>query len=365
MAGGEVQAVTLGMVVTEASRCFRAANSTQLGGATYGYNCTIDDVRTTAATRNAVSNTFVYILFTICVYGVVGNVLSFVALGRDKTKRDITILLLKVLAVGDTINLMARIQEAILFIVRHVCSQESAGILILDMFAFVCVDIAQTLATWLVLPVTLERYVFICHPLHAERFTSKTRTKCFVGLVIGFVVAFNIPNILYHVYAGMKYYPIGEHRNSSSYAYLQTLAESRFMYIYWHYIKTLVAVALPLLLLVILNVKLMYSLHMSARRLAHVTGSPGERGVAKILITIVTTLLLCQGPSAVIQALDLAGIIKPIAIMQPVGATLLVLNSACNFVIYCAFGPRFRRVLLDMLRCKKADRDDWSSVTFV
>ena len=353
--------------------CRIATNGSNINS--LGYSCpTLERENNPENPVNAVSNIFVFILLSLCIYGMIGNVLSFLALERDKTKRDITIYLLKVLAVGDSINLLARIMEATMYIVRHFYGFGGNPVLIFDMFAFVCVDIGQTLATWLVLPVTLERYIFICQPLHAHRLTTMRRTKTLLSILVGSVMVFNIPNLIYFVYASLKCYQYGVASGNRAFELLEDFVNSRFMYIYWHYFKTMVAVAIPLVILVLFNGRLIYSLQVFVKRnTQRVQGAGetmrGERGTAKILVAIVTLLLLCQGPSALVQALYLAGVIGPVSLMQPIGATLLVFNSASNFIIYCAFGKRFRRILIQMLCCKTKYRflrtNTWTSVTFV
>jgi len=131
------------------------------------------------ATKSAGSPTYifyrtvveVYIVSALCLAGVIGNLLSMMVLRRDRDRPNATNWLLQALAVVDTFYLLACIFIHPLKTINDVGDPEGARATLRRVFpymepqAWVLASTAQTAAVWLVLLVTVDRYVAVCQPL--------------------------------------------------------------------------------------------------------------------------------------------------------------------------------------------------------
>ena len=116
----------------------------------------------------------VYVVSALCVAGVVGNLLSMVVLRRDRDRPNATNWLLQALAVVDTVYLLASALIQPLKTVNDVgdpAGDGGARAVLRRVFPYVephawaLASTAQTATVWLVLLVTVDRYVAVCQPL--------------------------------------------------------------------------------------------------------------------------------------------------------------------------------------------------------
>ena len=113
----------------------------------------------------------VYIVSALCVAGVIGNLLSMIVLRRDRDRPNATNWLLQALAVVDSIYLVASVLIQPLKTINDIGDLDGPRAALRRVFPYVeppawaVASIAQTAAVWLVLLVTVDRYVAVCQPL--------------------------------------------------------------------------------------------------------------------------------------------------------------------------------------------------------
>src|SRR5688572_20846962 len=105
----------------------------------------------------------IYVVGTLSVLGILGNLISIVVLGQDQSIRKTTRFLLQMLAVADGIYLIT-----CLFVLTSKTINDLTDWLpdsfhiawpSIELFAWPCVSIAHTCTVWLVVVVTADRYV--------------------------------------------------------------------------------------------------------------------------------------------------------------------------------------------------------------
>lgn len=93
--------------------------------------------------------------------------------------------------------------------------------------------------------------------------------------------------------------------------------------------------------------------------------SSQEKNITNIIVVIITVVLLCHTPDRVLTVFK--AILKPenkhcpdpLIYASHFCNLLIVVNSSANFVVYCIYRRRFRRILLSLVcRCPCVS-DDW------
>jgi len=122
----------------------------------------------------------VYVVTALCVAGVIGNALSMIVLRRDRDRPNATNWLLQALAVVDTCYLLTCVLIQPLKTVNEVGDPHGPRAALERVFPYVephawaLASTAQTAAVWLVLLVTVDRYVAVCQPLKVRVVNNST-----------------------------------------------------------------------------------------------------------------------------------------------------------------------------------------------
>ena len=130
-----------------------------------------------------------------------------------------------------------------------------------------------------------------------------------------------------------------------------------YRYLYSGVLYSFVLFIVPLLSLIFLNSKLILTIQRGKRQWDKLQfRQRKEQNLTIIPLTIVLLFFICGVPALVVNVIEA---INPYLLSQPsylafmvVANLLVVLNSACNFVIYCLLGKKFRTKLIQLCQCK-------------
>ena len=304
-----------------------------------------------------------------CLLGFTGNVLSIVILRRDPRK-SVTLFLLTVLAVADFLFLMPMV---VLFVVPGFCRflpdcnpSLERTLPYIDQYGWAVASMFHTGTVYVVVLVTIHRYISVCKPHDAPRLSTISIARRQVLLVIMFAVLFNIPRFLeFDVevedlakYNGTNithaqpepqrvFTPVG--RNVWFQVLYKNIAFYLFMYI------------IPLFTLIILSSRLARTLqkrHKNRFRMS-VRRHQREDNTTFVLIIVVAVFVICQTPTPFQRFFyytfgDAGRACGHFFFyFERFADYLAVLNSCVNFMIYVIFARGFRQNLTDMCVGKK------------
>jgi len=106
--------------------------------------------------------------------GILGNLVSVVVLGRDRSIRRTTGLLLRAVGVADSAYLVTCLLFQTVKTVHEVTDWLPAAVRgawpYVEPYIWPLASTAQTCNVWLVVVLTADRYVAICRPLHAAQY---------------------------------------------------------------------------------------------------------------------------------------------------------------------------------------------------
>jgi len=308
-----------------------------------------------------------YIPLVLVPVGLCSNLLSLLVLGLDKTMIRTTKFLLQMLSLADSLFLLIYPMYGLMAyhgLLSTVCRRAIASA------CSTCLrPIVHMAAVWMVVIVTVERYIAISWSLHAARHITMTRVRIAVGVVWISSIVFSLPYCMeFKIQLDDEYTCTNDWSGLIDYYVLYR--------VYHPYIKPILVFALPLTLLIVFNSLLVKAIRRSTNRTRQIMTSrvvteghhisSNEQRVTYMTIGVVIVFIVCQLPKAISGIYDTINLGKAsrftllvqsqLVIFLSICSPLLVLNSVVNFFIYFLLGSRFRTILVNCMRCRQRDR---------
>ncbi|CAG5118433.1 unnamed protein product [Candidula unifasciata] len=247
--------------------------------------------------------------------------------------------------------------------------------------------VSSDLSVWLIIAVTVERYIVVCFPFQASSMCNVSRAR---KVIVGLFLLMLVLNVHFLWTAEI----IEEHEQIMCRGgeHFRQLVEE-----IWPWVDTLIYSFLPFLTITILNVFIIREVagaHSNRARLAasesetscippggtNASGGPAARRgntcegtrLTALLLTVSFTFLLLTLPNNIAlivsrfwnqkydkkedqmtfqeRKLAVHGMAK-FKLLMTIAELLMYTNHSINFFLYCATGNKFRQQVLDLLRC--------------
>jgi len=329
----------------------------------------------------------VYVVGTLCALGIAGNLLSIIVLGRDRTIRRTTGFLLQMLAVADAVYLVACIfYQTLNCIVKWtdwLPSVVRRRWPYVEVYAWPMASLAQTATVWLVVVLTVDRYIAICRPLHAAHYSTMSRVRKAVAAVWIFAAVYNLPRFFERV-VGVVGVDVSANSTSPTVTSSpdlvpitspETIVDSPrvvmqksamlnsrvYILVYKMCLFFVVRFLIPFAALAFCNQRLIRAMRASSRIRRHSGGNIVDSQDTRILVVVVLVFVICELPDLIMRACYMiyyhapalcAHLKTPLYYLNVASNLMLTVNSSINFVIYCFMGRRFRLILLRTIRCR-------------
>ncbi|XP_013387990.1 FMRFamide receptor [Lingula anatina] len=309
---------------------------------------------------------FGIILHIICIFGVVGNLVSFFVLSRKEMRSSSSCYLMALMIFNTVVLLTAYSNDVMTGI--GVGSMYGAVSNYILTFGSAVGQWCSDCSTWLTIALTVERYIFVCHTFQASTMCTMRRAIIvIVFLSIGMFLydipwflrqevrsvtcPFNDEPITYIVMRSEK------HRPSDMYYNIQLL-----------YIMPALFLIVPIFVLTAFTVILLLEVRKSNKlRQQMSTTQTAEINVTVVLISVVVVFLICTLPNCIFA---ITRTVKKIEkaddpyfdiyftftgrVCFIVANVFFYSNSALNFLIFCTVGQKFRKTFkrIFLRRCK-------------
>lgn len=285
----------------------------------------------------------------VIALGVIGNTMAMIVLTR-RTMYTSTNIFLTALAIWDTMVLLVCVLLISLQELFRPFKEQVFPYVVI--YAYPIALAAQTATVWLTVSFTVERYIAVCHPLRAASMCTIPRARTVVLLISVVSILYNVPRWFEYTVQNFQ-----DSYNQTCILLSKTRLGNDSIYhkIYFGWLYFLVMCFIPLCSLAILNAFLIMAVKRSKqqRRDMNVRQSR-ENNVTIMLVSVVMVFIICQVPALIYNMAYSIDMHKMTAfvgwvVLSDIRNFLVTLNSAINFILYCALGQKFRRTFVRTL----------------
>lgn len=319
-----------------------------------------------------------YIPPVLLLVGTIGNFLAFLVLRKFASKIS-TYSYLSVLALMDLLVLYVGLLRLwIGQLIGKDVKDESDLLCKLAIFlGYVCSDIS----VWLIIAVTIERYIAVSYPLKASAFCQVKRARIAILLPIGTISAIN-----FHFFWTVE---LSEKNYENKKVAMQCDAAPEFAFLVndvWPWVDAAIYSFVPMVIISVLNSLIVYKVcqanhereyllkeeQRNNRRKNKHNSAEASKKLTVMLLAVSFTFLITTLPMNIVviatifwnnsssnQGLEEIGGFK---LAMTVSKLLMYVNHSINFFLYCATGKKFRRQIIKVIcgRCKPRYLDDKS-----
>ncbi len=258
----------------------------------------------------------VFVVGPMCVAGLIGNTLAIIVMRIDNANKMVSFLL-KALAFADNAYLVSCLLLQTLKAIAE-CSDWWPSLErtypYAEPYIWPFASITQTTTVWMVVLITVDRYLAICMPFKKVTYLSFRKTRIIICVIPFLATIYNLPRFFERETRELPHYCLG--RN----LILTVATEFRKQKDYFIWYKTVAffifRMIIPLLVLTILNCRLISTLRtakLDRAKLTNASQSSQNKVQARresftlILVSVVSAFILCQTPkfpdNSVIQKL--------------------------------------------------------------
>lgn len=311
------------------------------------------------------------------IVGTICNILTFMVMCRHRFRHQSTGIYMAVLAIADELVLLfgCLIRWIYQFYQLNPLSTQISCRL-LSVFYYSSIDFS----VWMVVMMTIERYIAVTFPLQANRLCTVKRAKILTLILGSFIVLINLHFIITHSFNNNFNNNFGCQPTDNSTLY--------FMDNIWPWIDAAKYSFLPLITIIVFNFliicnliqasaarhKLTYESSQKSRSLSsttvntikHTNGTTNNtssssnnnnRRLTTMLLVVSITFCILSSPLVILQILETHFSIRnrenefTVDILKAIFVILQYSNHCINFFLYAITGEIFRRELCGLFVC--------------
>ncbi|CAJ0935680.1 unnamed protein product, partial [Mesorhabditis belari] len=305
---------------------------------------------------------YCYILPTICILGIIGNITNLVVLASRKL-RAVSYMYLRALAVADLLCMLF----VLIFVSVEILEKQGIHFNRSRIYAFYQAHLMLTLINWalgtgvfVVMALSLERFISIVFPLQFRAWNSPQRA------INAIILSYVIPVLLYIPY-GISRYKSEEHWDPINNVTYWKVADSEISQsMGWQFYKWTREAMLrfgPIIVLSILNVRIMVAFRNRQRMFAQLTkrneknashrNSNKDDTLLYMLGGTVIMFFICNIPAAINLILIDEDLKRrwDYQIFRAAANLLEIMNHASQFYVFCACSTDYRVTFLQKFPC--------------
>ena len=300
-----------------------------------------------------------YYLYLVCVIGIPGNLACIMTLTSMKPLLSSAIYMLA-LAVADVIALALKISY-----IRLTAEDVRLGDIGCRLI-FMMGTMWQMYANWVLVALTIERFLAIWFPLKVRELSTKRNTLLVLSLMLLFFALANL-QFLFTYEEVHDQFMVWDCRPKPKFA--------EFINKIWYWIDAILYALLPTILLLVFNSLIIFAVRRSGKKQRRMTfghGKPTEslnqqRQITTMLLTSSIIFVILVLPNSIFFIVKnywtwretSLGISQYYLLLQII-FLLSDLSHALNFYLYCLSGRKFRQHFLKLIcPCRNGAVTKW------
>ena len=290
---------------------------------------------------------------TLCLLGIIGNIISFTVLWRDDSK-SATSFLLRALAVSDSLVLVTSVPlYSLVPVYTYTKYLQNYFVAYPNLLPFLWPSylIPYTGTIFLTVLVSTNRYFAVCKPFKSAKWCSLDQARKQVVVVAVFAVLYNIPRFFEYERVEVC---IGVNSSKVGFEVSNFGSNKVYRILYANILYFLIMHGGPLLTLAFLNIKLIKALKKRQRKRSQMGRGDYQQDITFVLVVVVFVFITCQTPTFIDHILwtFVDSSYRTCGwwhyYYTAIGDMLAILNSSVNFVIYTLTSRKFRQILISM-----------------
>ncbi|XP_065212722.1 FMRFamide receptor-like isoform X2 [Planococcus citri] len=292
------------------------------------------------------------VLTPIIVFiGIIGNLVTIAVLTQRRMKSS-TNTYLTALAVTDLLYLIC----FFLLSLQHYSGSDDSKYQFywrILPFIFWYIDASSGTSTWLTVSFTLERYIAVCQPLRGRVLCTESRARKVITCVTIF-------NLLATITTPFEWKVCHKSEKKLTLDTTEFGNNNTYKVIYY-WLTAFIFVYIPLVLLCVLNTLLVEAVRNSRKQQNSLTQMKSgissrekqENKITMALVAVVLLFIICQIPTTIMLLVSIfysppeksAGYYYKRG-LNNICNFLMCINTATNFLLYCAMSDKYRRTLI-------------------
>ena len=284
--------------------------------------------------------------------GLIGNTASFLVMIRSNNRKVLTCIYMAAISINDNLMLFCVLHDFL-----HVVSAMNIQKWYLleckinTFFAFFCLQCA----TYLVLSMTLDKYIAIKWPHRAATYSTPRRAKIIIVTITCLVLMYNLPHFFITNIVEGKCYGYSVKSNLTKiYSWSTFIINGVFPFIFLIHMNYIIVRTVRKSHRMFTN-----SIHATGMMTRQKTMKSAENQLTTMLLLITTLFLILLFPTY-IRFIYAAFVISDTPykyatslFIFEISYKLYVTNSGINFFLYCVSGQKFRNDLKETVCCKR------------
>ncbi|XP_050419499.1 FMRFamide receptor-like [Patella vulgata] len=309
-----------------------------------------------------------YISPVLSICGIIGNTLTLLVLVTSSFRKSVTCWYMTIIAVLDTIALI--FQLVWYFIRPKVKPDLFTGRACAIMYAIFFFAIHYNV--FLLVAMTIQRYIVVRFPLRAQKLVNKKRT-------IYVIVALGLLSLVINAHHLFTRKPITSLETGLIMCTADVNSET-FIKFVWPLMDAILYGFAPLFCLTVFNVLIVRQLRHAGRRHREMVGSGSQKdsGCFTSSQAQVTLMLLLVSASFMVfvTPIALTVVIERYALrlttphdrathylVRVIASILMFTNHSLNFVLYCLSGRKFRAAIWAVFICSQSGNNNKFEIT--
>ncbi|XP_076455562.1 nociceptin receptor-like [Babylonia areolata] len=286
----------------------------------------------------------------LCVTGITGNTLSLIVLSHRDMATS-TNVYLSALAVSDTLKLLNDLLYFVMLTIS-LTSPPSAEVMMVNVYPYAhyVFTVAVCVTAWLTVSVAMDRFVAVCYPSRAKALCTIPRARVVCVLVFGTMMLLSIPS-------AFRYRMEAVHDEAANVTCMEIvtteLGRNKQVMVPYTWTQNFLRGIIPVFVLLYLNLRI-----INVLRKERVKGKKlsSRNRITLMLIAVIVVFIVCITPDAIMSTFFGKGYVEEdnmVKGVREITDSLLALNSAINFVLYCTLSLVFRNTFCKVFCAKR------------